>query len=519
MKRALLSLAGLLLSVCPGPGAEKPNVLFFLCDDYGILDVGVEGSTFYETPNIDGIAKKGVRFTQGYATCQVCSPSRASIMLGTYPARHGITNWIGAGVGAKQAKSKRQPIMPPEYVRKLPADQVTLAEAFKEGGYRTFFAGKWHLGDEGSWPEDHGFDVNKGGHSSGGPRGGYYSPWQNPRLESGPQGESLPIRLANETARFIEESKEGPFLAYLSFYSVHGPVQTSKQLWEKYRKKAGKKGRGGERFKIDRTLPVRQLQDHPIYAGMIESMDDAVGIVMDALEKAGVADTTIVCFTSDNGGVVSGDAFSTCMFPYRGGKGRQWEGGIREPYYIYAPGVTKAGTDCAVPVTGTDFYPTLLELAGLPLRPKQHVDGVSLVPLLKGGTIGKRPLFWHYPHFGNQGGEASSIIRMGDWKLIHYWEDGRNELYQLSKDIAEENDLAAGKPELTAKMWEELQDFLGETGAKIPQPWPDYEPEMAEQNRQHSLKRKEALEKSHAGYLQPGWEPNKDWWSSQVTRD
>ncbi|MBK1828603.1 sulfatase [Haloferula rosea] len=517
MKDFSSAFFGLALAAAMVPlsaSARKPNVVFFLCDDYGIMDVGIEGSTFYETPRIDDLARKGMRFTEGYATCQVCSPSRASIMLGTYPARNGITNWIGAAVGARQAKAKRQPIMPPDYVRALPKDETTLAEAFKEGGYKTFFAGKWHLGGEGSWPEDHGFDINKGGWSVGSPGGGFFAPWKNPRLQSGPDGESLTLRLGRETAKFIKESGDEPFFAYLSFYAVHGPLQTTEALWEKYRAKAAKQAAPKERFKIDRTLPVRQVQDHPVYAGMVETMDTAVGLVMDALEEAGVAEHTIVCFTSDNGGVVSGDAYATSQFPYRGGKGRQWEGGIREPYYIIAPGVTRPGSTTEVPATGTDFYPTLLELAGLPLRPEQHVDGVSLVPVLKGGKIDERALFWHYPHFGNQGGEPSSIIRKGDWKLIHYWADGRRELYQLSEDQGETEDLAAKYPERVQSMGAELEGFLKESGAKTPKPWAGYQPEMAEQNRKVALRVMEQQERSQSQMLEEGWKPNPDWWSS-----
>ena len=512
----LLRLSALaLLALTPiSAMGKKPNIVFILCDDYGIMDVGIEGSTFYETPHIDALANKGMRFTQGYATCQVCSPSRASIMLGTFPARNGITNWIGAPVGAKQAKAKRQPVMPPDYVRSLPAEETTLAEAFREAGYKTFFAGKWHLGEKGSWPEDHGFEINKGGWSVGSPGGGYFSPWKNPRLESGPKGESLTLRLGQETADFIKANKEEPFLAYLSFYAVHGPLQTTEALWKKYRDKAAKQKAPAERFKIDRTLPVRQVQDEPVYAGMVETMDSAVGLVMQAIEDAGIADNTIVCFTSDNGGVVSGDAYATSMFPYRGGKGRQWEGGIREPYYIIAPGITKPGSTTAVPATGTDFYPTLLELAGLPLRPKQHADGVSLVPVLKGGVIEERPLIWHYPHFGNQGGEASSIIRQGNWKMIHYWIDGRRELYQLDTDQGELNDLAAKNPERVEAMAAELEAYLKKVGAKKPSPWPGYRPEMAEQNRQNALKIKERLELKAAKELKEDWKPNADWWSS-----
>ena len=360
----------------------KPNFVFILCDDLGVNDIGVEGSTFHETPNIDALANRGMRFTQGYATCQVCSPSRASIMLGKFPARHGITDWIGAATSWGWKRNGK--VLPAEYNRQLPHDDTTIAEALRAAGYRTHFAGKWHLGSVGSHPEDHGFEINKGGYYAGSPRGGYFSPYKNPELEDGPVGESLPIRLTNETKAFIEQSQGKPFFAFLSFYSVHGPIQTSKPLWKKYRDKAARTSRNSGRFVIDRTLPVRQIQDCPIYGGMMESMDDAVGVVMDCLQKLKLEENTVVIFTSDNGGVSSGDAFATSNLPLRGGKGRQWEGGIREPFYIVAPNVANSGSTNATPVTGADFYPTILELAGLPLTPKQHADGQSLVPLLRG---------------------------------------------------------------------------------------------------------------------------------------
>jgi arylsulfatase A-like enzyme len=513
-----LSLTGT-ASAAESRRSAMPNVLFILVDDYGIKDVGVEGSRFYETPHIDALARSGMRFTQGYAACSVCSPSRASILLGKCPPRHGITDWIGAAVGEAFARDRHVKLLPPDYVRNLPAANTTLAESLKQVGYCTFFAGKWHLGSKGSWPEDHGFDINKGGWDAGSPMGGYYAPWQNPNLPSGPRGESLTLRLASETISFIEQHKDRPFLAYLSFYAVHGPIQTTKPLWAKYREKASRQPAPAERFEIDRTLPVRQVQDNPVYAGLIEEMDTAVGRVLARLDELGLADHTIVCFTGDNGGVTSGDSFSSSQLPYRGGKGRQWEGGLRVPFYIKAPGVTRPGSTCDTPVVGTDFYPTILQLAGLPLRPAQHVDGVSLVPLLKGGKIAPRPLFWHYPHYGNQGGEPSSIIRNGDWKLIHYWEDNRNELYHLPRDIGEQHDLAKQEAARAATLWAELQAWLKETGAKIPQPYPQYQAAWGEQQGTAAQALKTHLEKSHAAYLDPGWQPDPTWWKSLVPAD
>ncbi|MDZ8118389.1 sulfatase [Pontiella agarivorans] len=493
--------------------AERPNFVFILADDLGYMDLGYNGSTFYETPNIDALAEKGLRFDQGYAACQVCSPSRASIMLGKTPARHNITQWIGSAWGMDW--NRNDPVLPVEYAWNLPHEDTTLAEALRDGGYTTFFAGKWHLGSKGSWPEDHGFMINKGGWDAGGPRGGYFAPYKNPNLADGPDGESLTLRLAEETASFIESNGDQPFLAFLSFYAVHGPIQTTEALCSKYREKAAKMGRAETRFKFDRRLPVRQVQDNPIYAGMMETLDDAVGIVMRKLEETGLDKNTVVIFTSDNGGVSSGDAFSTSLLPLRGGKGRQWEGGIREPFIIHVPGMTKSGSVSDVPVIGMDFYPTMLELAGLPLLPEQHVDGVSLVPLLKGGEIKERDLFWHYPHYGNQGGEPSSIIRSGDWKLIYYHEDGRYELYNLSQDIGEQTDVAVRYPEKVAELRKKLSRWFMETGATFPALDPRFDQQKFEAKMERArTEGMQHLEQQHADFLDKTKKPSPDWWGS-----
>lgn len=496
---------------------RRPNIIFILADDLGWRDLSNEGSTFYQSPHIDRIAREGMKFTRGYATCQVCSPSRASILTGTYPTKHGITNYIGAPSGSAWRKQNRHDShLPPDYEHNLRVSEITLAEALRDAGYTTFFAGKWHLGSQGSWPTDHGFDINKGGWDVGGPRGGYFSPWQNPTLESGPTGQSLPIRLGQETARFIEANKERPFLAYLAFYSVHSPIQTTPDLWKKYRDKAEAAGTSEQRFLFDRRLCVRQVQDCPIYAGMIESMDEAVGIVLKKIDDLDLADNTIVCFTSDNGGVSSGDAYSTSNLPLRGGKGRQWEGGIREPFYIKAPGTHCEGMVCNVPVSGIDWYPTLLDLAGVPVPKGQAVDGVSLLPLLKGGSIPDRPLYWHYPHYGNQGGEPSSIITHNNWKLIHYHEDGHDELYHLTSDPSEQNNMAASEQTRTRALRSKLDAWLKATNAIFPTRDKQFDPSKRDARWKQLRKQgKVVLEKRHANYLKTDYKPNKDWWGSE----
>ncbi len=497
---------------------SRPNVLLILVDDFGLHDLSCEGSSFYQTPNVDRLAREGTRFTNGYANCSVCSPSRASIQLGKFPARHGITQWIGGASGMNWKNDDR--LLPAEYVHALPDEDVSLAEAMQEAGYRTFFAGKWHLGDKGSSPTDHGYQINVGGHHRGSPPGGFFSPYGNPDMSDGPDGESLTLRLAEETSKFIRTHQDEPFFAMLSFYAVHAPLETTRDLWSKYQSLAPELPEGASRFKVDRTLPVRQVQDHPVYAGMVETMDTAVGNVLETLERSGLQDDTIVIFTSDNGGVSSGDAFATSNLPLRGGKGRQWEGGIREPYYIRYPAKFPNGSTNATPVTGADFYPTILELCGVPLKPDQHVDGVSLAPLLAGDTIAPRPLYWHYPHYDNQGGEPSSIYRDGDWKLIHYYEDGHNELYNVSTDIGEASDLSRTHPARTAQMAEQLDEWLRSVGAKFPQPDPSYSPARTEAKFQRiQTSGKDRLEKQHAEMLRPDWQPGPDWWGSSQTKD
>jgi arylsulfatase A-like enzyme len=358
----------------------------------------------------------------------------------------------------------------------MPLEEVTLGEAFQEAGYRTIFLGKWHLGPTAEfWPEKQGFDVNLGGHSAGSPPGGYFSPWRNPRLKNGPKGEYLTQRLAAEAVKQIEASRDKPFFLYLSFHSVHIPLQAPKDLVEKYRRKAAKLAGDGSDFASEEQVwPVKQprrvriRQNHATYAAMVESMDTAVGRVLKKLKELGIEENTIVCFTSDNGGVSTSEGLPTSNLPLRGGKGWVYEGGIREPFVIKWPGVTKPGSTSDVPVIGMDFYPTLLEIAGLVAKPKQHHDGVSLVPVLKSsGGLKPRPLFWHYPHYPNQGGFPGGAVRMGDWKLLERYEDGRVHLYNLKTDVGERTDLASKHPSRVAALRKRLHGWYKDVGAKF----------------------------------------------------
>ena len=456
--------------------AKPPNIVFFLADDLGQRDLGAYGSTFYETPNLDRLAKDGAKFTDAYAACQVCSPTRASLLTGQWPQRTGITDYIGAAKTPQEWKRNTK-LLPAPYTDRLALDAPTLAKAMKAAGYATFFAGKWHLGPEGWWPEKQGFDINMGGIDRSGPYGGkrYFSPYGNPRLTDGPDGEHLPDRLATETAKFIEANKDRPFFAYYSFYDVHTPLMAREDLRKKYEEKrarlglAEKWGREGER-------DVRLVQEHAVYAAMVEAMDLAVGKVLAKLDELGLRENTLVIFTSDNGGLSTSEGWPTSNLPLRGGKGWMYEGGIREPLLVRWPAVVKAGSVISTPVSSPDFFPTLLEAAVAQPQPGQTLDGVSLVPLLKGGTLPERALFWHYPHYGNQGSAPSAAVRRGDWKLIEWAEENRAELFNLAQDIGEQTNLAEKEPQRVAQLRAELHAWQKQVGAKFPIPNHTYDP-------------------------------------------
>jgi len=457
-------------------GEQRPNILFILADDLGQRDLGCYGSTFYETPSLDRMAQDGARFTNAYAACPVCSPTRASIMTGQWPQRTGITDYIGAPTDPEAWKRNTR-LLPAPYVDRLALDTPTLAKALKAAGYATFFAGKWHLGPEGWWPEDQGFDINRGGTDRGGPYGGnkYFSPYGNPRLSDGPPGEHLPDRLATETATFIAANKDRPFFAYLSFYSVHTPLMAREDLRQKYeekRKRLGLEARWGR----EGTRDVRLVQEHAVYAGMVEAMDLAVGKVLAQLDETGLREKTVVIFTSDNGGLSTSEGWPTSNLPLRGGKGWLYEGGIREPLLVRWPGVVQAGSVVSTPVSSPDFFPTLLEVTGRQPQPGQVLDGVSLVPLLQGGTLPERALFWHYPHYGNQGGAPGAAIRRGDWKLIEWYEDRHLELFNLAEDPGEQTDLAQTETAQAEALRDELHAWQKQVDAQLPAPNVNYDP-------------------------------------------
>ena len=466
---------------------NKPNIIFILIDDMGWKDLGCCGSTFYETPHIDQLAAQGMRFTDAYASCPVCSPTRASVMTGKYPATVGITDWINWGGSLHPARGR---LIDVPYLKDLPASEHTVADALKEAGYTTWHVGKWHLGGEGHLPQDHGFDVNIGGCQTGSPgHGGYFSPWSIPVLENSdvPEGTYLTDYLTDQAIEQIRNKGEAPFFLNLWYYSVHTPIQAKPEKIKKYEAKTRAMGldtqktfQEGEFYpcehKKDKRILRRLIQSDPVYAAMIESLDENIGRLISALEETGEMDNTLIVFTSDNGGLATSEGSPTCNAPLAEGKGWMYEGGTREPLFVKWPGVVEPGAVCHTPVTTPDFYPTMLEAAGADGNPDHHVDGVSIMPLLKGvGALKREAIYWHYPHYGNQGGTPGASVRKGDYKLINFFEGDRLELYNLREDPGETRNLTEARPDLVRELKESLSAWQKKVEAKIPQPNPGWE--------------------------------------------
>ena len=462
---------------------QRPNIVLILVDDLGWRDLSCYGSSFYETPHIDRLAARGMRFTDAYAACPVCSPTRASLLTGKYPATVGVTNyidWIG------DAHPARGRLVDVPYLHELPASETTIAAALGASGYATWHVGKWHLGGPNFYPDRHGFDVNIGGWEGGMPLQGYFSPWGIPTLADGPDGEWLTDRLTDEAIALIANRADRPFFLNFWPYLVHTPLEAKPEKVAKYRAKAAALGLDkiepfaeGEPFPADhkRNLRIRRrlLQSDPVYAAMIESLDENIGRLLAAIEAAGEMENTLVIFTSDNGGLATSEGSPTCNAPLAEGKGWMYEGGTREPLLVAWPGVVESGSVCTQPVTSSDFFPTLLNAAGLSPMPAQHVDGVSFYDALTGTANAARgPIFWHYPHYGNQGGTPGSSVRDGDYKLIEFFEDGRLELYNLRDDISERVNLAEREPTKAAELHGLLCAWRASVEAKIPQPNPHH---------------------------------------------
>ena len=449
---------------------KKTNFVFFLVDDMGMMDLGTYGSTFHETPNIDNLAKTGMKFNYGYAACPVCSPTRASIMTGRHPVRVDITDWIPGSSNNKMNK-----LLHPKDRDNLALKEVTIAEELKSYGYQTFFAGKWHLGNQGHWPTDQGFDINVGGHHRGSPPGAYYSPWNNPALKSKKKDEYLTERLTEESTHFLEtRDADKPFLLYLSYYNIHTPIQPYRKHIDHYQKKA-ERFSGNTPTTQEHSGQTRMRQDNPALASMVSAVDDSVGTLLAKLDELNLSDNTVIIFFSDNVGLSTKPKMGPeSNSPLRAGKGWLYEGGVREPTIIRAPGFTKAGSVSNEPIVSMDFFPTMLELAGLPLRPKLHTDGRSLLPELTGNKGETRPLYWHYPHYHGSTWTPGASIRVGDWKLIKFYDYEKVELYNLKNDPSESKDLSGKNPEIAKDLESKLVAWQKSMKAKLPRPNPDY---------------------------------------------
>jgi arylsulfatase A-like enzyme len=459
---------------------QKTNFIFILIDDLGWKDLSGYGSPFYETPHLDQLAKEGMKFTNAYSSCPVCSPTRASILTGKYPATLGLTNFIAQRVA-------RGKLIDAPYIKYLSLEETTIATILKENGYRTFHVGKWHLGEEPYFPEKHGFEVNLGGCHWGEPREGHFSPYNIPNFENGPEGEYLADRLTNDAIQLMEKS-EDPFFLNLCYYAVHTPIQAKKEDIAKYEAKAQKLGLDkiqpfveGDFYpcehKKDLRIKRRLLQSDPVYAGMVDNLDQNIGRLISALKKMGKSENTVIFFTSDNGGLATAEGSPTCNAPLQEGKGWMYEGGTRVPLIVKWPGVTSPGKVCDIPVTSTDFLSTILDMAGIADKTPEDVEGETLTPLLRSATakLEREAIFWHYPHYGNQGGTPGSSVRMGDYKLIEFFEDHRVELYNLKKDIEEQNDLSQQMPALRDQLRDILHKWQKKVEAKFPLPNPEFQ--------------------------------------------
>ncbi len=470
MKNNWIKVLGLVLAytASSASAADRPNVVFFLVDDLGWTDVACYGSDLHQTPNVDALAAKGVRFTDAYAACNVCSPSRASLVTGKYPAKLHCTDWITGHVKPHALMTT------PDWTQHVEPAEFTIAKAFLAAGYTTGHIGKWHLGEtEEYWPENNGFQTNFAGWAAGSPAalggGGYFSPYKNPKLEDGTKGEYLTERLAREAAAFIKKQSESdePFFLNYWLYSVHTPLEASAEKIAKYEALAKKDGH----------------HSNPAYAALVEHMDDALGVVMHALNEAGVADNTIVIFYSDNGGLCGNYENNrekvTSNAPLRSGKGDNFEGGVRVPLIISWPGKIKPGTS-EVPFISPDLYPTLLSLTGVPGDAKQNseMDGVDFTALLtRGERVERDAIYWHYPHYHLEGALPHSAVRSGDWKLIHVYEEAVPHLYNLKESQSEMNDVGDKYPEKRDELFQRLCAWRARVNAQPPLPNPNYDPE------------------------------------------
>lgn len=467
---AAMCLCDLVNATRASAAEVPPNVIVILADDLGWADLSCYGSKFHRTPHLDRMAAEGVRFTQAYAACPVCSPTRASLMTGKYPQRFQLTDWLPGRPDQSGAKLNR-----PKIQQQLPLEAVTVAEILKEAGYITGHIGKWHLGGAGFEPTRQGFDLNIGGDHTGTPLS-YFAPFRAnpngrgpnavrvmPGLEVAPDGEYLTDRFAAEAEKFLEQNGEKPFFLYLPHNAVHTPLKAKPEIVAKYEAAAARLGPGSQR--------------NPVYAAMLESLDEAVGRVLKKLDDLKIADRTLVIFTSDNGGLATLEgmkAAATINSPLREGKGYLYEGGIRVPLIARWPGKLKPSLN-SVTVSSIDLLPTVAAIClG---KTVSEVDGVNLEPVLtQTATLPERDLFWHYPHYANQGSRPAAAIRSGEFKLIEYYETGRRELFNVVKDISESRNLSSDQPELVQQLAAKLDAWRQSVGAQLPTLNPDYVP-------------------------------------------
>lgn len=433
--------------------AGPPNIIYINVDDLGWKDLAYQGSTFYETPNIDRLASASMNFTNAYAPAANCSPSRASSLTGMYPPRHGIYT-VGSSERGEAEDRKLIPIKNTQFIKQ---GEQTIASILKAAGYKTAAIGKWHIGSD---PLKNGFDVNIAGNDWGGPysQGGYHSPYAYPNCIREKKGEYLTDRLTEEAIGFIGQNTGTPFFLYLSYYTVHAPLQAKPEKRESFARKQSNKA-----------------HNNPIYAAMIESLDEGIGRLTEALGALRLAEKTLVVFTSDNGGVWK----TSKQWPLRAGKGAYYEGGIRVPMLAHWPGVIKEGSSSDTPVSAIDLFPTFLEAAGMVKPENKLLDGVSLMPILtQRGAVNDRALFWHFPIYLENGNPETrdpkfrtrpgSVIRLGDWKLHEYFEDGSLELYNLTNDIGEKLNLAGNRPDKVKELYELLKAWRKSTRAPVP---------------------------------------------------
>lgn len=457
---------------------SRPNVVVILIDDLGFTDLHCSGSKLYETPGVDRLAAEGMRFTHAYSACTVCSPTRAALLTGRYPARLHVTDFI-AGHLRPYAK-----LRVPDWTKHLPLEELTLAERLKTAGYATCVIGKWHLGSEGFEPTRQGFDVAIAADGRGQPPS-YFSPYNIPSLPDGPQGEYLTDRLTDEAVKFIDDHQQQPFFLYLPHYTVHTPIQPRPDLKQHYDERLGyatSKSDASVGSKVpdaaqSQRKPRIGEQENPSYAAMVDSMSRSVGRLLDTLAARGLAERTLVIFASDNGGLLQ----VTGNQPARAGKGSAYEGGVRVPLIVRWPGVIQAGSTSAAAVMTIDLLPTILSAAGVPAG-DTALDGVDVLPILKGQQADvDRPLYWHYPHYHPGGATPYGAVRQGDYRLVEFYEDNHVELYNLQDDEGEQRDLATAEPERAAQLRRQLAEWRAAVGAQMPTPNPDYDPAREKQ--------------------------------------